>query len=292
MSLPQLRNMVLCAEAGRDDLPAMPAFYQMPKTLDDLADFMAGKILSRARLLARALSVMEGMSAPVRSRRRRQDPGAHRRDVRRDRAALRPAQSRAQRRARSRAGATARSMRWRSPPGARVLDLCTGTGDLAVATVRAQPRRLGGRRRLRRRDAAARPRQGARARLGRARSGSCAATRRGSRSRDASLRRRDHRLRHPQRRRARAGARRDRARAQAGRPARDSRVRPAAAFPGIRTLYAWYFRYLLPLVGRLVSKHQSAYSYLPASVGTFPPPAEFAATIACHRIFTASGPSL
>jgi 4-hydroxy-3-polyprenylbenzoate decarboxylase len=24
----------------------MPAFYQMPKTLDDLADFMAGKILS------------------------------------------------------------------------------------------------------------------------------------------------------------------------------------------------------------------------------------------------------
>ena len=26
-------------------LPAMPAFYQMPKTLDDLADFMAGKIL-------------------------------------------------------------------------------------------------------------------------------------------------------------------------------------------------------------------------------------------------------
>lgn len=46
MSLPQLRNMVLCAEAGAMMLPAMPAFYQMPKTLDDLADFMAGKILS------------------------------------------------------------------------------------------------------------------------------------------------------------------------------------------------------------------------------------------------------
>jgi len=46
MSLPQLRNMVLCAEAGAQILPAMPAFYQMPKTLDDLADFMAGKILS------------------------------------------------------------------------------------------------------------------------------------------------------------------------------------------------------------------------------------------------------
>src|SRR5215208_2129859 len=42
--------------------------------------------------------------------------------------------------------------------------------------------------------------------------------------------------------------------------------------PGIRSLYAWYFRYLLPLVGRVISKHQSAYSYLPASVGAFPAP--------------------
>jgi hypothetical protein len=48
MSLPQLRNMVLCAEAGAMLLPAMPAFYQQPKTLDDLADFMAGKILRRS----------------------------------------------------------------------------------------------------------------------------------------------------------------------------------------------------------------------------------------------------
>ena len=46
MSLPQLRNMVLCAEAGAHMLPAMPAFYQRPATLDDLADFMAGKIVS------------------------------------------------------------------------------------------------------------------------------------------------------------------------------------------------------------------------------------------------------
>ena len=46
MSLPQLRNMVLCAEAGAMLMPAMPAFYQMPHTLDDLANFMAGKILA------------------------------------------------------------------------------------------------------------------------------------------------------------------------------------------------------------------------------------------------------
>ena len=46
MSLPQLRNLLLCGEAGAIILPAMPAFYQMPKSLDDLADFMAGKSLS------------------------------------------------------------------------------------------------------------------------------------------------------------------------------------------------------------------------------------------------------
>ena len=46
MSLPALKNMVLCAEAGAVVLPAMPAFYQLPQTLDDLADFMAGKILT------------------------------------------------------------------------------------------------------------------------------------------------------------------------------------------------------------------------------------------------------
>jgi 4-hydroxy-3-polyprenylbenzoate decarboxylase len=46
MSLPQLRNMVASAEAGALVLPAMPAFYQGPRTLDDLSDFMAGKILT------------------------------------------------------------------------------------------------------------------------------------------------------------------------------------------------------------------------------------------------------
>jgi demethylmenaquinone methyltransferase / 2-methoxy-6-polyprenyl-1,4-benzoquinol methylase len=50
--------------------------------------------------------------------------------------------------------------------------------------------------------------------------------------------------------------------------------------PGIRTLYSWYFRYLLPMIGRAVSRHQSAYSYLPASVGTFPSAAAFAAILA------------
>jgi len=45
--------------------------------------------------------------------------------------------------------------------------------------------------------------------------------------------------------------------------------------PGIRTLYLWYFKYLLPFVGRVVSGHRAAYSYMPESVGTFPPPPVF-----------------
>lgn len=46
MSLPDLRNMVACAEAGAMILPAMPAFYQRPSSIDDLAAFIAGKILN------------------------------------------------------------------------------------------------------------------------------------------------------------------------------------------------------------------------------------------------------
>jgi demethylmenaquinone methyltransferase/2-methoxy-6-polyprenyl-1,4-benzoquinol methylase len=49
--------------------------------------------------------------------------------------------------------------------------------------------------------------------------------------------------------------------------------------PGISLLYLWYFKYLLPLIGRTVSGHTGAYSYLPESVTVFPPPAEFVAIL-------------
>ena len=45
--------------------------------------------------------------------------------------------------------------------------------------------------------------------------------------------------------------------------------------PGVAALYRWYFSSVLPFIGRRISGHTGAYSYLPASVGTFPPPAEF-----------------
>jgi demethylmenaquinone methyltransferase/2-methoxy-6-polyprenyl-1,4-benzoquinol methylase len=162
--------------------------------------------------------------------------------------------------------------------GSQVLDLCTGTADLALATVRRTPSasvigvdfagemlRLGrvkvraasleSRIRLVRGDAASIP-------VG---TGSCDA---------ATIAFGIRNVAEPQRalteiaRVLRPGARI--AILEFGQP----------RIPGIRTLYAWYFRYLLPLVGRTISKHDSAYSYLPASVGAFPPPAEFAKILA------------
>lgn len=45
--------------------------------------------------------------------------------------------------------------------------------------------------------------------------------------------------------------------------------------PGVRQAYWWYFEHVLPRIGRVVSRHTAAYGYLPASVGAFAPPAEF-----------------
>lgn len=45
--------------------------------------------------------------------------------------------------------------------------------------------------------------------------------------------------------------------------------------PVIRHAYRWYFNSVLPRIGRLVSRHQAAYRYLPASVSAFSSPEEF-----------------
>jgi demethylmenaquinone methyltransferase/2-methoxy-6-polyprenyl-1,4-benzoquinol methylase len=46
--------------------------------------------------------------------------------------------------------------------------------------------------------------------------------------------------------------------------------------PVIRHIYRWYFRHILPTIGRLVSHHQEAYTYLPESVGAWASPETFA----------------
>ena len=45
--------------------------------------------------------------------------------------------------------------------------------------------------------------------------------------------------------------------------------------PIVRDAYLWYFNRVLPSIGRLVSRHSAAYAYLPASVGAFAAPDEF-----------------
>ena len=53
--------------------------------------------------------------------------------------------------------------------------------------------------------------------------------------------------------------------------------------PRLRAVYQVYFRRVLPRVGRLISKHTTAYTWLPESTQAFPPPAELA------RRLTSSG---
>ena len=42
----------------------------------------------------------------------------------------------------------------------------------------------------------------------------------------------------------------------------------------VRAGYLFYFRHILPVVGRIVSGHPWAYTYLPRSVKEFPGPKE------------------
>jgi flavin prenyltransferase len=44
LSVVQLRNLTLCAEAGAVVLPAMPAFYTRPQSLQDMVDFVVGRV--------------------------------------------------------------------------------------------------------------------------------------------------------------------------------------------------------------------------------------------------------
>jgi 4-hydroxy-3-polyprenylbenzoate decarboxylase len=44
LGLVQLRNLTAVAEAGAVVLPAMPAFYTLPKSVGDLVDFVVGRV--------------------------------------------------------------------------------------------------------------------------------------------------------------------------------------------------------------------------------------------------------
>jgi 4-hydroxy-3-polyprenylbenzoate decarboxylase len=56
LSVVQLRNLTLCAEAGAVVLPAMPAFYTRPQALQDAVDFVVGRICDQLGVEHRLLS--------------------------------------------------------------------------------------------------------------------------------------------------------------------------------------------------------------------------------------------
>jgi demethylmenaquinone methyltransferase/2-methoxy-6-polyprenyl-1,4-benzoquinol methylase len=45
--------------------------------------------------------------------------------------------------------------------------------------------------------------------------------------------------------------------------------------PGVSALYLWYLHHVLPRIGRAISRHQAAYGYLTASIDAFSTPDEF-----------------
>jgi demethylmenaquinone methyltransferase/2-methoxy-6-polyprenyl-1,4-benzoquinol methylase len=50
----------------------------------------------------------------------------------------------------------------------------------------------------------------------------------------------------------------------------------------LRSAYLWYFNTILPRLGRAISRHGAAYSYLPASVAAFASPDDFMAILRQH----------
>ncbi|MFZ5908335.1 MAG: UbiX family flavin prenyltransferase [Nitrospirota bacterium] len=50
LNLIHLENMAQAARAGAQILPAMPAFYHHPKTIDDMVRFVVGKVLNSLKI--------------------------------------------------------------------------------------------------------------------------------------------------------------------------------------------------------------------------------------------------
>jgi len=50
LNLPSIKNMENAKLAGATILPAMPGFYHKPKKIDDLVDFIVGKVLDQLKI--------------------------------------------------------------------------------------------------------------------------------------------------------------------------------------------------------------------------------------------------
>ena len=50
LDLPGIKNMLAAKEAGATIMPAMPGFYHKPKKIEELVDFVVGKIMDQLRI--------------------------------------------------------------------------------------------------------------------------------------------------------------------------------------------------------------------------------------------------
>ncbi|HPK73064.1 MAG TPA: bifunctional demethylmenaquinone methyltransferase/2-methoxy-6-polyprenyl-1,4-benzoquinol methylase UbiE [Vicinamibacterales bacterium] len=178
-------------------------------------------------------------------------------------------------------------LRWRAKAvrslgltgGEKIVDLCTGTGDLALALARARPRAgrvvgvdfSGGMLRVGRAKACARG-LADRIRLVR---GDVTRLPLADGSADAATV--AFGIRNIQRP-AEAFSEVFRVLRSGGRFAMLEFSTPSV--PGLRGLYLWYFTRILPWAGALISGHGSAYAYLPASVEAFPDPGRVTSDLA------------
>jgi demethylmenaquinone methyltransferase/2-methoxy-6-polyprenyl-1,4-benzoquinol methylase len=62
--------------------------------------------------------------------------------------------------------------------------------------------------------------------------------------------------------------------------------------PGVRTVYLWYINRVLPSIGRMISRHNAAYGYLPASIGAFASPEELVTMLRQHGFVEVSATRL
>jgi len=67
LNLIQIENMATVARAGAVVLPAMPAFYHKPKTIDDLVDHLVGKVLDVLGVEHDLYSRWKGVDPPKRT---------------------------------------------------------------------------------------------------------------------------------------------------------------------------------------------------------------------------------
>ena len=62
LTLAHIRNMAACAEMGAIIVPPVPAFYNHPKTIDDIVNHTVGRVLDLFSIDSGIVQRWEGMA--------------------------------------------------------------------------------------------------------------------------------------------------------------------------------------------------------------------------------------